>query len=100
MTDDRQNPDEQFEPLLRRDGALIERIVSHGQVTPPDAPYLQPHDEWVMLLSGEARLQLEGAEERSLTPGDHMLIPADVRHWVTYTSTTEATVWLAVHFVE
>ncbi len=91
---------ETFEPLLRQPGLLIERIVSHGQTTPPDQPYVQPHDEWVMLISGNARLRLEGREECALDPGDHMLIPAGIRHWVTFTSTSEPTVWLAVHYGE
>jgi cupin 2 domain-containing protein len=86
-----------FEPLLRRPGILIERIVSHGEVTPPEAPCLQPHDEWVTVISGAARLWLEGGEEQPLGPGDHLLIPAGVRHWVTFTSEREPTVWLAVH---
>ncbi|WP_336963954.1 cupin domain-containing protein [Sphingobium aquiterrae] len=86
-----------FEPLLRRPGLLIERIVSHGQTTPPDQPYVQAHDEWVTLISGNARLLLEGREECALAPGDHMLIPGGIRHWVTFTAPDEPTVWLAVH---
>jgi cupin 2 domain-containing protein len=88
---------ETFTELLRRPGVRIERIVSTGQVTPPDRPYDQPHDEWVLLLTGAARLWLEGASERILAPGDHLLIPAHVRHRVTWTAIDRPTVWLAVH---
>lgn len=91
------NSQESFEPLFRRDGLLIERIVSHGQVTPQDEPYLQSHDEWVTLLSGSARVQIEGQPEHRLQPGDHLLIPGGVRHWVTFTAIDAPTVWLAVH---
>lgn len=84
--------------LLRRPGVRIERIVSTGQATPEDRPYDQPHDEWVLLLAGAARLVLEGDGERTLAPGDHLLIPAGVRHWVTWTAPDVATVWLALHF--
>ncbi|UUL83666.1 cupin domain-containing protein [Sphingomonas qomolangmaensis] len=91
--------DETFEALLQRRGVLIERIVSHGHVTPHDHPYQQPHDEWVMLLSGAARLLVEGEPERSLAPGDHMLIPGGARHWVTFTAPDEPTRWLAVHLL-
>jgi cupin 2 domain-containing protein len=83
--------------LLKRAGVRIERIVSQGQVTPPDAPYEQPHDEWVLLLAGAARLWMDGAGERSLAPGDTLLIPAHVRHRVTWTQAEPPTVWLAVH---
>ncbi|HEX7857130.1 MAG TPA: cupin domain-containing protein [Sphingobium sp.] len=88
---------EQFTELLARPGIRIERIVSQGQVTPEDAPYDQPHEEWVMLLGGGARLWLEGEGERDLTPGDTLLIPAHVRHRVTWTSTEPPAIWLAVH---
>ncbi|OZI67241.1 cupin domain-containing protein [Bordetella genomosp. 11] len=88
--------EETFEPLLSRRGILIERITSHGNVTPADRPYRQERDEWVTVVSGAARLLMEG-QEHTLRPGDHLFIPAGVEHWVTYTSPTEATVWLAVH---
>jgi cupin 2 domain-containing protein len=89
-------PDETFEPLLSRPGVLVERITSHGNITPADQPYCQERDEWVMVVSGTARLVMAG-QEHTLNPGEHLLIPAGVQHWVTYTSTTEPTVWLAVH---
>jgi len=89
---------EDFSEILRRPGVRIERIVSHGQATPVDAPYEQAHDEWVLLLKGGAGLLIEGAEEISLRPGDHVLIPAHRRHWVTWTEADGPTVWLAVHF--
>ncbi len=92
--------EEMFTELLRRPGIRIERIVSTGQTTQADQPYDQPHDEWVLLLSGAARLWLEGEGERALARGDHLLIPAHVRHRVTWTPEDEATVWLAVHFEE
>lgn len=90
---------ETFEALLQRRGVLIERIVSHGQVTPRDRPYQQPHDEWVLLLSGAARLRVAGEPERSLARGEHMLIPGGARHWVTFTALDEPTTWLAVHLL-
>jgi cupin 2 domain-containing protein len=88
--------EETFEALLSRPGILIERITSYGNVTPADRPYCQATDEWVMVVSGAARL-LMGGQERTLRAGDHLLIPAGVEHWVTHTSTSEPTVWLAVH---
>lgn len=89
---------EVFTPLLARPGIRIERIVSQGQTTPIDAPYIQRYDEWVLLLSGEATLWLDGQGEISLTSGEALLIPANVAHRVTYTQAAPATVWLAIHF--
>ena len=91
--------EESFEALLSRPDVLIERIVSNGHATPPDRPYLQPHDEWVMIVAGAARLLVEGQPERSLAPGDHMLVPGGVKHWVTWTAEDQPTVWLAVHLL-
>ncbi|MOA21923.1 Cupin domain protein [compost metagenome] len=52
----------------------------------------------MLLLSGSAVLRLEPqAEAVVLQPGDHLLIPAGVRHRVEATATNQATVWLAVH---
>lgn len=91
---------EHFTELLSRPGVRIERIVSYGQSTPSDSPFHQDHDEWVLLLSGSAGLLIDGETERDLRPGDHMLIPAGRRHWVTRTATGKPTIWLAIHFHE
>jgi cupin 2 domain-containing protein len=91
--------DELFTTLLARPGIRIERIVSHGQVTPPDRPYVQDLDEWVVLVSGSARLAIAGKPECTLRPGDHVLIPAGVSHRVTFTDPQRPTIWLAVHLV-
>ena len=90
--------DEDITELISRKEARIERIVSTGQSTPVDAPYDQDHDEWVLLLKGAAGLWIDGEGERTLRPGDHLLIPAHCRHRVTWTVTDEPTVWLAIHF--
>ena len=89
--------DEIFVELLGRPGIRIERIVSQGHVTPPDESYDQAGDEWVLLLSGGARIQLDGDAERELRPGDYLLIPAHRRHRVTWTTPDAPTIWLAIH---
>lgn len=89
--------EEGIEALLVRPGVRIERILSYGHVTPVDAPYDQDADEWVLLVEGAARLWVEGKGELDLAPGDHLLIPAHVRHRVTWTDPERPTVWLAVH---
>jgi cupin 2 domain-containing protein len=94
----RQADQELVTELLRRRGARIERIVSTGQSTPVDKPYIQEYDEWVLLIAGAAGLWIEGEGERELRPGDYVFIPSHRRHRVTWTPKDEPTVWLAVHF--
>lgn len=90
---------EQVTQLLLRPGCRLERIVSQGQVTPADRPYLQAHDEWVLVLTGAARV-LMGGVETPLRPGSYLLIPAGVEHRVTFTDPDAPTVWLAMHIGE
>lgn len=89
--------DEIFTELLARGGVRIERIVSAGQATPEDAPMRQDHDEWVIVLAGEAGLRIEDSAEVTLKAGDHVTIARGQTHWVTRTSKDPPTVWLAVH---
>lgn len=89
---------EAFTDLLVRPGVRIERIVSRGQATPEDAPMVQRHDEWVLLLEGAAGLRIEDSAVAELGPGDHLLIEAGRRHWVAWTARDRPTVWLAIHF--
>lgn len=86
---------EQFLPLLRRDGLLLEQIVSHGKASPEGFWYDQPQPEWVALLRGTARLQFDDGD-RPLVAGDALLIPAHCRHRVAECSLDA--IWLALHF--
>jgi cupin 2 domain-containing protein len=78
---------------VRRVGAVqIERIVSSA--VPEPGVYVQPQDEWVVLLRGGATVVIDGMRV-DLMPGDHVFLPAGLAHSV---ERTEAgTVWLAVH---
>jgi len=91
---------EVFAELLKVPGVRIERIVSRGQATPEDAPMVQPHDEWVLLLEGAAGMRIEDSADLRLEPGDHVRIAGGQKHWVTWTAKDRATVWLAVHLGE
>nr|WP_310618247.1 cupin domain-containing protein [Pantoea cypripedii] len=91
---------ETFEQLLQRPNLRIERIVSTGQASPPDFWYCQTQGEWVLIVQGEAGLQLEGEAERRLRPGDFVDIPAGCRHRVNWTAADQPTVWLAIHYGE
>lgn len=90
---------EALEILLQTDSFRVERILSEGHATPAGESYDQPEDEWVILLRGSAGLTMEGEPaEIVLNPGDHILIPAHQKHRVEWTSPTEKTYWIAVHF--
>lgn len=88
---------EQTELILDEPGVRIERIISMGHASPDGFWYDQDEDEWVLLLSGEARLRFEEEPEaRSMVAGDYLFIPAHRRHRVDWTSDSEPTLWLAV----
>ncbi len=77
----------------------IERIVSHGQASPPGFWYDQDGAEFVIVLQGAAGVRFEGeAAPRALRVGDYLRIPAHARHRVEWTEPGHATVWLAVHY--
>lgn len=78
-------------------GVRIERIVSRGHRSPDDFWYDQDELEWVLLVSGRARLQLEGQTDLiELTAGDYLEIPAHLKHRLQWTDPNQDTVWLAV----
>ena len=90
---------EQFDQLVQGKHFRLERIISTGQVTPNEQWYDQDEDEWVLLLSGSAKLEFSPSQETiSLESGDAVHIPAHTRHRVCQTHPTEPTVWLALHF--
>jgi len=90
---------EVFDILVASEMVRIERIVSTGHATPDGTWCEQTTSEWVVVLRGSAGLRFEGdAHSRTLGVGDHVLIPAHVRHRVEWTAAREPTVWLAVHF--
>jgi len=71
---------ELFETLLAGSSFRLERIVSTGHITPPGQWYDQDLDEWVVLLTGAARLRFENeADDRALQPGECLQIPAPMR---------------------
>jgi cupin 2 domain-containing protein len=89
---------EEVTTLLSSGALRIERIVSHGQASPPGFWYDQPQAEWVVVLAGGAELAFEGeAATTRMERGDWLHIPAHRRHRVAWTDPTQATIWLAVH---
>ncbi|ENO89676.1 cupin domain-containing protein [Thauera linaloolentis] len=90
--------EEHFQTLFAGGACRVERIVSHGQVSPPGFWYDQAEDEWVVLLQGEAELGFADGQRIKLLPGDWVEIPAGCRHRVE--ATAQGTVWLAVHCMD
>ncbi len=89
--------EELVETLLHQDSVRIERIVSRGQVSPPDYWYDQSEHEWVVVLKGRARIQVANQDNlKELRPGDSLFLPAHLRHRVEWTDPDEETIWLAI----
>jgi cupin 2 domain-containing protein len=93
-----QLPEELTTVLARGRGVRIERIVSRGQVSPAGFWYDQAEDEFVLLVAGEARVQIEDQAEQTLLPGQWIHLAAHVRHRVTFTAADRDTIWLAVFY--
>jgi cupin 2 domain-containing protein len=85
------------ETLFAAPGLRVERIVSRGQASPPGFWYDQGEAEWVLLLTGAARLRVaDETDDRVLRPGDHVHIAPRRRHRVEWTDPAVPTVWLAI----
>ncbi len=89
---------EVFEVIAGAPGLKIERITTLGQCTPVGEWYDQPEREWVMLMQGAAQLEFEDGRVLSLTPGDHVDIPAHCKHRVSWTDPAQTCLWLAVYY--
>ncbi|WP_426339579.1 cupin domain-containing protein [Pseudoduganella sp. S-14] len=83
---------ERFDTLLSHKGLVIERIVSTSKIESQE--YVQEQDEWVILLTGEAMLEVAG-RRLSLKAGDYLFLPARTAHTVKKVS--DGALWLAVH---
>ena len=88
--------EELFEEIATSEHVKIERIISDGHTSPKSGWYDSAQNEWVIVLQGEAILSFEEGADVALKRGDYHNIPAHKRHRVSYTSTEEKTIWLAV----
>ena len=84
-----------FEILQENQNLKIERIISAGDTT---EWLTQEHDEWVLVLQGDAKLEYE-EQSFHLTSGDYLFIPKNTKHKVSYTSKEPKTIWLAIHLL-
>lgn len=83
---------ESLRALTTVGGARVEHIVSSD--SPDTSEQVQAWDEWVVLVSGSAWLELpEGPVH--LGPGDWLVIPAGTPHRVL--GAASGTHWIAVH---
>jgi cupin 2 domain-containing protein len=83
---------ERLDVLLSRKNLVIERIISSARMGPTQ--YVQPQDEWVLLLRGDAELDVAG-KAVMLKAGDHVFLSSGTAH--TLKSASEGALWLAVH---
>ncbi len=94
-------PEEVTEVVLQTGSFRLERILSAGQATPAGEWYDQETHEWVLLLTGGARLLFEHDPQAIIMkPGDYVHIPAHRRHRVEWTDPGQTTIWLALHYYE
>jgi cupin 2 domain-containing protein len=86
---------EHFETLLAHKNFVVERILSSARVVSNE--YVQSQDEWVVLLRGEAILDVAG-KNIELKSGDYLFLPSKTPH--TVLSVSEGALWLAIHMHE
>ena len=84
---------ESFKTLLESKNIEIIQIVSSDKLE--DKEYNQDSNEFVILLEGKAKLELEG-EIKELKKGDTLNILAHTKHKVL--EATNGTLWLAIHY--
>ena len=83
---------EEFYTHLKHKNIEIKTIISNTLKTPQT--FKQDCDEWVVVLSGCAKIELDGVVYK-LKKGDAVFIEADKEHKVLKTKKTA--VWLAVY---
>ncbi|MEA3353289.1 MAG: cupin domain-containing protein [Campylobacterota bacterium] len=83
-----------FETILSNENIKMERIISYGQTTPKDQWYDQDEDEFVFLISGEAKIKYDDDSIYHLKSGMSLYITAHQKHQVIYTS--NPTIWLTL----
>ena len=88
---------EYTEILHQSKHTIVEQIISKGHTTEEGKWLIQEHAEWVMIVQGHAKLEIED-HKFTLHQGDNILIEGSKRHRVTETSKIPECIWLAVHF--
>ena len=90
--------DELFETIVSSENVRIERIISKGHASPASGWYDQDENEWVIVLKGEAKIEIENQATVHLMSGSYLNIPAHTRHKVSWTDPDTETLWLAIYY--
>jgi cupin 2 domain-containing protein len=92
-------PEKLVQTLVRAPGVRIGRIVSQGHRSPDGFWYDQDENEFVVVLSGAARLVFEDQPKPlEMVAGSCVNIAAHRRHRVEWTDPTQNTVWLGIFY--
>ncbi len=83
---------ERNQEIARLGGVVIEQILSGS--LPAPLSYDQDHDEWVVVQTGGAVLEVDG-ERLDLAAGDWVLLRAHEKHRLI--EALPGTSWLALH---
>lgn len=89
---------ELFENIVSSENVRIERIISKGHASPESGWYDQDEHEWVIVLKGEAKIEIDNQATVHLVSGSYLNIPAHTRHKVSWTYPHTETIWLAVYY--
>lgn len=90
--------DEFSEEIISANNFKLERIISEGHSSPPEFWYDQDKNEFVLLVSGSAKLSYDDGKSFALKSGDYLIIPAHQKHRVDWTDPNKKTIWLALHY--
>jgi len=91
------NSHEVFTTLFESQQFKIESITGLRSYDRPGEWYDQLQDEWVILLQGNAMIEIRDEEIIELEAGDYIFLPAHKVHRVNQTSKTPHCIWLAIH---
>lgn len=90
--------EEYTEIIFSGDNWRLERIISHGHISPEGFWYEQDEDEWVLVLQGEGEIMWADGTKCVLKSGESVLIPQKCRHRVSMTSANPECIWLCLFF--
>jgi cupin 2 domain-containing protein len=88
---------ESFEILVQTPQLLVERIITNPGFSAPGQWFDQDKDEWVILLQGNAELEMKDEEIIRLNAGDYLLIPSHKIHRIKSVSKQPSCIWLGIH---
>lgn len=91
--------EELFDVIQKGTNYRIERIVSAGHSSPEGFFYDQENDEWIMLVQGEATLEMEG-KYVEMKAGDYMFVPKNCKHRIEKTSIAPTCIWLCIFVMD